>query len=229
MKRFLLCIGMLAVPTFANIIVGLPPDPGTGDCFPFGCAYSGEYQQVYTHSVFPGPITITGLEFFNTVFNNFATSMNSGNWTISLSTTGADWNTLSGTFALNIGGNNTQVFSGNLSQAWAFGDTLAIVLSSPFTYNPAGGNLLMDVTVSNASDSGGLIFFDGNGFNGITANGNTIMGRAYGAGRVDHGFGLVTEFVTSPSTVPEPSPRMLLETGLGLLAIVSFVRLARRS
>ena len=35
------------------------------------------------------------------------------------------------------------VFSGNLSQPWAFGDTLHINLTTPFAYNPADGNLLM--------------------------------------------------------------------------------------
>src|SRR5262249_5335045 len=104
MKRIfpilLLCISMFcAVSAFADTIVGLPPDPNTGNCFPFGCSYNGEYQEVYTHSQFSGPITIRDLEFFNTQFNRGATLMNSGNWTISLSTTAADWNTLSSTYA----------------------------------------------------------------------------------------------------------------------------------
>src|SRR5262245_24710447 len=74
-----------AIPAVADVIVGLPADPNTGNCYPFGCAYLGEYQQVYSHTQFSGPITITGLEFFNTAFNFRASAMNSGNWTISLS------------------------------------------------------------------------------------------------------------------------------------------------
>ena len=35
----------------ADVTVGLPADPG-GNCFPFGCAYLGEYQQVYSHTQF---------------------------------------------------------------------------------------------------------------------------------------------------------------------------------
>jgi hypothetical protein len=118
----------------ADIIIGLPADAGTGNCYPFGCAYgnggTAEYQQVYTKSAFAGAITITNLEFFNTQFNSGATAMNSGTWTISLSTTAADWNTLSSTYAANIGANNTMVFSGNLAQPWAFGDTLHINLGT---------------------------------------------------------------------------------------------------
>lgn len=75
----------------ADVIVGLPADSNAGNCFQFGCDYSHsnggspEYQQVYTASQFTGPITITDLEFFNTQIDEGATSMNSGNWTISLS------------------------------------------------------------------------------------------------------------------------------------------------
>src|ERR1019366_8516038 len=87
-------------------------------------ATNGQYQQVYTHSLFTGPITITGLEFYNMYYSQGgATGMNTGTFTISLSTTGADWNTLSGAPLSNIGGDNTQVFSGSLAQPWAFPDT----------------------------------------------------------------------------------------------------------
>src|SRR5690348_567810 len=66
-----------ALPATASpIVVGNPPDAGVDNCFPFGCAYEGEYQQVYSSSLFSGPITITDLEFYNTQFNSGATTMN---------------------------------------------------------------------------------------------------------------------------------------------------------
>ncbi len=208
----------------AGFVIGLPADSDNGNEYPFGANYgsggTGEYQQVYAASAFPGgPITITGLQFFNTQYNFNATSLPSATVTISLSTTSANWNTLSSTYGNNIGGNNTAVFSGNLSRPWAFGDTLSITLTTPFTYNPApGSNLLMDVEVSGASNPGGSVFFDANGINGGGTGTNTIMGRVFTnigspnlpTGNVNPGYGLVTGFETSATPTPEPATLTLL-------------------
>jgi hypothetical protein len=199
----------------ADVVVGLPATPGDGNCIPFGCAYSTqgtEYQQLYSASQFTAPITITELEFYDTDLNSGATAMNSGLWTISLSTTSAGWNTLSATFANNIGANNTAVFSGNLSQPWAFGDTLTIVLSTPFTYNPSNGNLLMDVAVSGTTAPGGYIFFDAN-------SGNNYLGRVFEGG-LDSGYGMVTGFSGgSPTSTPEPSSVALFGLGIAVFGL----------
>jgi hypothetical protein len=217
----ILCL-LLAAPAMAGITVGLPADSGTGNCFPFGCAYSGEYQQVYNSGQFSGSLTITSLEFFNTQLNTGATAMNSGNWAISLSTTSADWNTLSSTFASNVGADNTLVFNGNLAQPWAFGDTLQINLSTPFTYNPLNGNLLLDVVVTGASQSGGTLYFDTNGYNNGGFNGNTFLGRVYNSGSISNGYGLVTGFNEGVSSTPEPST--LLTFGSGILGLAGLAR-----
>ena len=219
----------LALPSVGSadpIVVGLPPDSDNGNCFPFGCSYSGSYQQVYTRSVFSSvfssPIRITALEFYNTALHGEATSLTSGTWTISMSTSSADWDTLTPVFPANIGSNNTHVFTGDLARPWSFGDTLVIPFSTPFIYNPASGNLLMTIVASHPTGSD--LFFDTNGLNDFQFNGNTIMGRVYlpaggpsSIGAVNNGYGLVTGFQAQP--VPEPTSLSLLVVGFAAVAV----------
>jgi hypothetical protein len=213
---FMLPCLLLLVAAAGNagtLIVGLPANNGEGNCIPFSCIFGNEYQQVYTASQFAGvgPITITGLSFYNTEFETSTTAMDSLTWTIALSTTAADWNTLSGSYGSNIGSDNLVVFSGSLGRPWAFGDTLTINFSTPFVYDYSNGNLLMDMVASGDSNSGGMIYFD--------ASNNTVMGRVFGApGGAQSGFGLVTGFsYDEAGAVPEPGTWMLL--GAGLLGV----------
>jgi len=224
MKKVLICLALLlaTLPAMADvIIVGNPPDPGAGNSFPFGSAYNAEYQQLYASSNFSSPIMITDLEFYNTQFDNGATSLPTGNWKIQLSTTQVGLNNLSGNFAQNEGNNITTVYDDNITQAWQFGNTLHLTLGKSFLYDPAQGNLLMDVVTSGVTDPGGDTFFDinstGNFFSRVYCSGGIACGSN---GTVENGYGLVTGF--SGTSVPEPGT--LLMMGTGLMGAVGVVR-----
>jgi hypothetical protein len=168
-----------------------------------------------------------------------ATAMNAGTFTFSMSTTLDDSPTSTDScFSCAIGADNKVVFSGSLAQPWAFGDTLTINFSAPFTYNPANGNLLMHILVSGTSDAGGLIYFDNSGFDLTTWGGLTNVstqnfvtgmiccnGLDGDEGLMSGGEGLVTGFTAS--AIPEPSSILLL--GSGLLALLGAARWAAKN
>jgi len=215
---FVLLFSIVAPAVRADIVVGLPADPNWANRYPFGDSYSGTYEQVYAAAAFAGPITITALKFFDTQINPFASVTPSGIVTISLSTTSAGPSTLSSNPAANIGTDNRQVFSGNLSQPWAFGDTLTMTLSTPFTYYPSKGNLLMYVSAVTSLSGTNDVLFDEN-------LNTSLLGRLYATnGNSANGYGttadagLVTGFV--PSSVPIPGAIILLATGLAGLSVI---------
>ena len=173
----------------ADVIVGAPGN--AANAFPF-VSYNGEYQQAYAAADFSGPITITGLSFFAAPQIGGGIVAIQGTYTISLAYSANPVGSLSTTFANNIGANFTTIFSGQSTQS---GVNITFPASTPFTYNPSMGPLLLDVVASTTQDhSGGLLVtmpFPGGErvlFNGRTdtvglvTNFNSVPGPIVGAG-----------------------------------------------
>jgi hypothetical protein len=164
------------------------------------------------------------LIFYN---NNFlAGTVESGNYIIDLSVTSAAVNGLNGSnLNNNIGANDVVIFDGALPAI--SGNELVIPLSTPYTYNSASGNLLMDVNASGLS--GGTVYLDAdnNGdAGGVFSREYTVCGGTCG---FDDNWGLVTGFTTSAATstaVPEPSSLSLF--GATLLGFAGFAFYRRR-
>jgi hypothetical protein len=116
------------------------------------------YQQVYSSSLFtnvdPRFIYLPTLQFFIGTTNGFS-PWTIPNMQVNLSTTSKSAESLSITFAENVGTDDTVVF-GPGSYTFPgpgnqFSGFLLLQFSKPFLYNPALGNLLLDVRILDGS------------------------------------------------------------------------------
>jgi hypothetical protein len=146
-----------------------------------------------------------------------------GGGSVTLSTTTRTPDGLSSVFAENVGGDAVTIYSGALSFGGAFhagaspqpfGDTIPAL--RPFYYDPARGNLLVDIAAS-----GGQVLFPG-ALDAQSSNGDAISRVFSSNGNSPTGtpdtLGLVTRF--NIAVIPEPGTLLLFLTGLTLLFMV---------
>ncbi len=217
----------LVSPNFAAAVEG-----NSNNAFPFHYNQSARYQQVYAASEFSaltGPALITQIAFRPDAGAGAAFSTAFASVQFNLSTTSATVNNLSATFSNNVGADDAVVRSGPVTLSSAFtGPTsgpkdfdVIITLTTPFLYNPASGNLLLDIRKFSSEDIGAqLDSVDANNATsrvvGFNVNSATANLASYNGGET----GLVTQFTYD--TTPEPGSLALFigasMTGAGLLA-----------
>jgi hypothetical protein len=229
-----------------NSLAGVEGNSNNG--FPFNIATFGlssqRYQQVYDASQFAalaaGGELITQIAFrpdvtFGAVFSSTLPSIR-----IDLSTTSLSPDGLSATFASNVGADNTIVYGGAsgapLSLSSAFTGPVAgpkdfdilINLTTPFLYNPANGNLLLDVR---NFGGGATTQFDAENTIGDSvsrATTNISGGVNSSTANLTDSFGLVTRFTTAPVQAEVPEPTTVTLLGIGLAGLIIAYRRSKQ-
>jgi PEP-CTERM motif-containing protein len=256
------------IPTAAQTVpVGTPGyaapifDDTFGNCLPFGCHDVTRYQQIFSASLFPvldDPYSFGQIRFFYSSFDSRlgGRPLQPANFTLRLYTTAltpydltTGWPgavTNSPTYDLTdhlSGPQSTPFLNSSFPDTIFRGETLDFVSASPFSYDPAAGNLLLDIAVSYTDDPladyptlpnyfdadstayADEAFLPGSIGRAWMSNSNVA---SFGPGTGGDLRGLVTEFgPAGPQTVvPEPSTIGLLATGL--IGIAGVARRRRR-
>lgn len=182
-------------------------------------------QEVYAGSQFPAlPMVIHQLRWRPSALFGQAFSATISNLQVNLSTTARQPDGLSALFAENVGSNDTVVFSGPITLSSAFTGPangpkawdIVVPLTTPFLYDPAAGNLLVDIR----NHSGSLVtFVDA----GQAAGDGASRAFALGSGSTtattrDSGADVIQLCFSPTNRPPPPPPTNCIAAALPLLA-----------
>jgi hypothetical protein len=217
----LVCYAAMAAVGLAGVItIGELGD--AYNSFPFGnpslcllpeahmCPGS-HYQQAYSAAGFPNAMSITEVSFVNAYYGDSPT-VRVATYVMSLSTISAGIDTLSNTdFDSNLGPDNTWFATRFLSG----GMSTITFAGGPFFYDPAAGNLLVDIRINDP----GLLATTGDY---PARNGSAVGIFSRYQDFSEHGsvgYGLVTQFTADE--VPEPGTFSLCLLAVPLLFLAA--------
>jgi hypothetical protein len=203
----------------SEITIGSPLS--AGNCLPFSCQGSFEYQQVYSNSAFLayGSSDLTAVTFYvdPSGLQSGSHSLTTPTFSISLSTTSKSVGALDLSFANNIGANNTTVFSGTFSVTNATpGESIPLSFTTPFLYDPTLGNLLLTITSSTGfttqNSGAGSLYLESEFPSTLSSR---LTSTVYGTAQDN------SALVTTFSTTGQPAPGPI--AGVGMPGLVVFI------
>src|SRR4051812_17554349 len=210
-----LAVFFVVIPTVsaATLVVGASndisryafgKDPGAASAAFPDFASGGTYQQVYSSTAFSGPVTIAQIAFASASQVTSGPGTANYNVTIAFSTTNKGPNGLSTDLASNRGADLVQVFTGPVTATLSASDQFDLAIDvTPFAYDPANGNLLLQITINTPTDfPGDRLYFRA----GFAANSSRAANPGGGeGGAFTDGFGLETRFLTVAPTASAAS------------------------
>ena len=199
-----------ASDSFSRYPIGLDPS-SVGTAFP-NFAAGGVYQQVYAKSAFSAPVTITQIAFASNAQMTSGPGTANYDFTLKLGTTAVGPNSLSTDLAANRGADLVPVFSGPLTSTITDSDQFDVFIDiTPFTYDPAKGNLLLELTMNSPVQfSAGQFLYYRAGNDSRTSRAANPTGVAGGA--FTDSFGLLTRFMTSTTSPAQVTLSNLVQT-----------------
>ena len=218
--RVLLLGGMLSLAMHGgSITIGAA---NGGECDPFTCnpstttvGQSIEWQQVYSGVLFgSNPYSISAIQFPDVYISTHGHNggpVIAGDYLISFAYTSNAVGGLSSALASNISSGEATFFDGTLATSWTLAEGLT-VFGTPYIYNPALGNLLIDIVATNqpyVPNLSGNGYLDSDSTTSVTSSAFNITGVSVGTTPI----GLVTTF----DPVPEPGSLALITGGLLLV------------